>query len=195
MYLDDNPDVKIRQIFSVDDPAVPAAIRIYQDSFAGPPYFEKFTDEEIYQDIIVTHVKHYLAVAEVDGQPIGVICARATISPESEDIREYLEKHRHEVPFDLKDSCYISEAAVSGTVRKRGTGNFLLQATINWARSAGYKYYLARTAAEGSNSVRILERAGARRLPFVQDVSKGPTKSNSSHRVWLYGETAPAAGQ
>lgn len=174
----------IRQVWNLTDPAIDDIVRIFKEAFSEPPYFESYTDSEVMSKIVLPHINHWLAVAELDGVVIGMIAARATTSPESEEECGYLMQQN--LPFDLETSVYCSELAVDPNVRKGGLGSKLTAATLAWGVSEGFETFICRTDSDGSNSIRLLERIGWQRLPLVQDVA-GQTDggSASESRVWL----------
>ena len=174
----------IRQVWNLTDPAIDDIVRIFKEAFAEAPYFESYTDSEVMSKIVMPHINHWLAVAELDGVIIGMVAARPTTAPESEEELSYLVDQN--LPFDLDRSVFCSELAVDPKVRKGGLGSKLTAATLAWGVSEGFDTFICRTDADGSNSIRLLERIGWVRLPLIQDVAgKTDGGSASESRVWL----------
>jgi ribosomal protein S18 acetylase RimI-like enzyme len=90
--------------------------------------------------------------------------------------------------FDPREGIYMSELAVLMEERQKGLGEALIQARFRWAKERGFRFYLLRTAASGSNSQRLYERLGAKRTTFTQDVSLDGIVTSSTQRIFLWGE-------
>lgn len=186
--------ISIRRIVDSSDPAIGGFIKLYQDAFAGPPYFEAYPYDYVLDHVVTPHLPHFLAVAEACGDVVGLACGHPFMADIHADARQFLlEQPQEAVPFYPGAAVFFSELATASAVRKAGLGRRLTLAFYKWAYDNGFSHYTMRTAETGSNSRRMFERNGALLLPFVQDVSQGDIASRSERRVWLYGETSPFA--
>ena len=179
--------ISYRRILLANDVARSGFIKVYQIAFAGPPYFEVYTDDDVEQGVWIPHVPHCIVVAKHDGHIVGFGCAHPILSGTSPNVQDFLEPHSGELPFDPSQTIYMSELAVLDSHRRSGIGLELINQRFSWARENGFRTYLMRTAAEGSNSANIYLRLGAKRLPFLQDVQNEVTVSLSIHRQYLWG--------
>jgi hypothetical protein len=191
------PQFRVRQIKSLTDSGVPGFIKVYQEAFAGPPYFENYSAQWVTENILIPHLPYWVGIAETDAE--GVIafsCAHPVATDATPEATDFLfAQSADQIPFDLNTSAYGSELASLKSVRKLGVGAHLTSCLFRWAADNGYPTVVMRTAEQGSNSIRLLQRAGAKLLPFVQDVAgHGAIESQSERRVWLYIETKPFAG-
>jgi GNAT superfamily N-acetyltransferase len=88
---------------------------------------------------------------------------------------------------------YVSELGVLESRRRRGIGFALIEKQLLLIAERGFLWYAMRTAAEGSNSKHLFERAGAKVIPGAQDVSASlqvtENLSQSAERIYLYGAT------
>ena len=169
---------------------------VYKDAFGGAPYFETYTDEEVVRDIWLPHLQNGIIVLAREGESvIGFACALPLCSAPA-DVREFLEeqKRRGGFPIDFTTVWYNSELGVYTTLRKRGIGYALMRARLGEIRARGGEKYVARTAAEGSNSLHLYERIESTKLSELQNVAASAqvlvNKSQSAARVYLYGECA-----
>jgi GNAT superfamily N-acetyltransferase len=190
----EKPLFRLGQIKSLDDPRVEGFIKVYKDAFSGPPYFENYTDEYVRDKILAPHIPFWAGIASTDEGVIGLCCVHPFDEPVSLEATDYVRAQpKEQTPIDLSISVYGSEFATSSNVRKLGVGGALMCRAFRWAHENGYPYAIMRTAADGSNSVRMLVRAGGVMLPYVQEVGDKGIGSKSDKRVWLYIETAKFA--
>ncbi len=178
-------EIVFRRIEQVSDPAFAGFAAVYREAFGGPPYFEEYTDDGIRQDVWTPHIPECVIVAEAP-QVIGLACCHAILAPTEPSIRAFL--LTQELPFDPREGIYMSELAVLTEERQKGLGEALIRARFRWAKERGFRFYLLRTAASGSNSQRLYERLGAKRTAFTQDVSLDGVVTASTQRIFLWGE-------
>ncbi|MEW6617322.1 MAG: GNAT family N-acetyltransferase [Patescibacteria group bacterium] len=166
-------------------------MNLYKEVFAGPPYFESYTDEYVEHEVWNKHLENdgqiFLALAP-DGSVIGFGCVLP--AKKSWESGEFLEENRHRLPFELETACYMSEIGVHADYRKRGIGTSLIQARVECAKKNGFDTYVMRTALEGSNSKNMYENFGAKIIEgLIQNVSEHAKEvsSKSEFRMYLYG--------
>jgi ribosomal protein S18 acetylase RimI-like enzyme len=179
-----------RRITDETDSAIPEFLETYRHSFAGAPYFEVYDDEFIMNEVVRPHLSNWLCVAELSGKVVGLACAHPLVGGQHPEILAYLQQEQ--VPFPLDAAIYLSELAVRSSARGMGIGSMLARLTYGEAAKNGFSFYVTRTAAVGSNSLRIFKQLGGIELPFIQPF-EGGVPSSSSSRVWLYGLTSTHA--
>lgn len=177
-------DIVFRRIVQADDPAFSGFATIYKEAFGGPPYFETYTDEQIREDVWKPHIPECVIVAETS-QVVGLACCHAILAPTEPGIRSFLLTQK--LPFDPHEGIYMSELAVRMEERHQGLGEALIYARFRWAKAQGFRFYLLRTAATGSNSQRLYERLGARDAGFTQNVAQDGIVTASTERILLWG--------
>ncbi len=180
-----NDSIVLRQIQRVDDPAFAGFATVYKEAFGGPPYFETYTDEDICSHVWEPHISECVIVAEAP-EVVGLSCCHAILAPTEPNIRDFL--LTQELPFDPHEGIYMSELAVRSEERRNGLGLALVQARFVWAKKRGFRFYLMRTAASGSNSARLYRRLGAKQTSFMQNVSGNDIVTASTERIFLWGE-------
>lgn len=178
-------DITFRRVEQADDSAFSGFAAVYKEAFGGPPYFETYTDEQIREDVWIPHIPECLIVAERT-EVIGLACCHAIVAPTEPSIHAFLLTQN--LPFDPREGIYMSELAVRTEERQQGLGEALIHARFRWARKRGFRFYLLRTAASGSNSQRLYERLGARPTSFTQNVAQGGIATASTERIFLWGE-------
>ncbi len=178
-------DITFRRIEREDDAAFTGFAAVYKGAFGGPPYFETYTDEQIREDVWNPHIPECVIVAE-KSEVVGLACCHAILAPTEPGIRSFL--LMQELPFDPREGIYMSELAVRTEERQQGLGKSLIHARFRWAKGQGFRFYLLRTAASGSNSQRLYERLGARRAAFMQNVAHDGIATASTERIFLWGE-------
>ncbi|MDP3899843.1 MAG: GNAT family N-acetyltransferase [bacterium] len=167
--------------------------QVYQESFAGPPYFETYSDLDIERDVWTPHLKSGCIVLALHAGEVvvGLGCAMpVTQWQHDKEFQAFLIDHKHCLPFCLDNVCFMTEVAVATNHRRQGIGTRLVQSRIEWACRNGMSHYMMRTAAEGSNSICMYRKLGAQELNgLVQNVSVHAKKvgSASKKRVYLYG--------
>ncbi|MFA5163580.1 MAG: GNAT family N-acetyltransferase [Patescibacteria group bacterium] len=172
----------------------PAFIKVYQEVFAGPPYFETYSDEEVIYSAWDSHLEKGCIVLAMKGdEVIGLGCCIPILNimpgEANEDVKNLFFSRLDSLPIPLNRACYMSELAVLSDFRGLGIGTELIRQRWSWAKSFGLSHYIVRTAAEGSNSVRMYKHLGAKEIDgLVQDVTGIGVESKSRQRIFLYGE-------
>ena len=167
-------------------------VQVYQEAFSGPPYFEEYDEEMVANLAWKPHRLSGCIVLALDGEKtVGLGCclplARVTANCPNSFFLLSL-RRRAELPFQALEACYMTELAVLPEYRKRGIGTELVRRRLDWAKEQGIKYYLMRTAAEGSNSLSLYSRLGAKIVPNLeQDMSKDGVSTASQKRIFLFG--------
>lgn len=167
-------------------------VNVFKIAFAGPPYFEFYQVDEVLDSAWKPYLRKgciYLALN--NNQVIGLSCCLPIIKIDQTDPNiSALESLRSfpKLPLCLDDACYMSELAVLPEFRRLGIGTELIIKRLSWARKENMKYYILRTAAEGSNSLSLYSRLGAQIIPSLQqDVSNIGVSSASKKRIFLFG--------
>ena len=170
----------------------------YRQAFAGAPYFEQFSEAEVRQ-IWREHLQGAgcIIVAERDAvegpstpaEVVGLGCALPLMSPHAGGAGEFLLelRTREERVWTPAKTMYISELASKNFVRGQGIGTHLTQELLKWGAAQGFADWVTRTAAQGSNSLRIFERAGGVQFGPRHDVTAEGVQTSSSQRVYLEG--------
>lgn len=176
----------IHRIDRHDDHRRAGFVATYIDVFAGPPYFEHYSEEDVHDGVWVPHQGHCILVAtDASECVVGLACCHPVFADTEPKIRDYLREQDVSGLFDPDRTIFMSELAVRDGYRQRGLGQELILARFRWGVENGFTSYCMRTAAEGSNSRRMYERIGARLAPFVQDLPGEATASKQ--RVYMYG--------
>lgn len=179
------------------DPVTSEFTRLYCEAFAGPPYFEKFSPEEVLSGVWTPHLQAdgMIIVAEKstgeveDTNVVGLVCGHHALSNVEPAIKDFLLSLEKEnlIPAPLAHTLFISELCVDSSVRKKGLGTTLTLELLTHAKENGYTHWMTRTAAEGSNSLRIFQGLGGQ--PFGPRHRVGDTIATASdERVYLYGD-------
>lgn len=166
-------------------------IKLYKEVFAGPPYFESYTDEYVAENVWDKHFDNdgwvFLAINRED-LVVGFGCALP--AKRSWESGQFLCKNMSNLPFELEKTCYMSEVGTHIDYRKKGIGTKLIKARSDFAREKGYITYTMRTALNGSNSESMYIKFGAKVIDgLVQDVSQHAKEvsSKSEFRKYLFG--------
>ena len=186
-------EVSLRRITSSDDIAEESFIDVYKKAFAGAPYFETFDSTFVREKVWQAHPGQVIIVAEEQGKVIGLICghcvSEASISPSACDfIREQLGPVINE-----RGTLYFSELAVTPSHQGIGVASVLVASALTWASENHIPKFILRTAAEGSNSLGIFKKFGARELKFTQEVEgaeAGGPSTASNRRMYLAGDVS-----
>ena len=187
----------VRRIGNPLDLASTQFAQLYSEAFSGPPYFEHFSVEEVLQNVWHPHLQaeQIVLVAErttqdiADRELLGLVCGHEALSDVEPSIREFLRKIEQDglSPAPLKQVLFISELCVSTSARRQGLGKMLTLQLLDCARDSGYTHWMTRTAAEGSNSLRIFQGLGG--IPFGPLHHVGDSIATSSDkRIYLCGE-------
>ncbi|MBD3247992.1 GNAT family N-acetyltransferase [Candidatus Falkowbacteria bacterium] len=165
-------------------------VSLYQEAFAGPPYYESFTVEQIslIMESIVFNPKGILCLGLVDQKIIGLVGGFMVVGERK--IKELLCKQWKEV--DPHKVFYMAELAVSTDLRKKGFGTKLTEYCLKIAREEGNLMAIIRTQKQGSNSRRIFERKGFSLISEIyQDVETlvttgGKKIKTTQRRIFLF---------
>lgn len=172
-------------------------IAAYKEAFGGPPYFEKYTSEEVLDEVWYPHLQDGMTILALDGtKVVGFGCA-LPLDKSPTDVQEFLKTLDTEVfPADFNHTWYMSELGVLESYRGRGIGYSLVKQRMLSINHRGDTHYVFRTAASGSNSIHLYRKVGAIELPVLQDVSVSDqvviNGSQSAARVYLYGDCESA---
>ena len=121
--------------------------------FSGPPYYEKYTEEEL-QDIFEEYQeKGYIYGAYINEECVGLIAL------------ERGAKSDQPVKFQNEDVMYLADIAVLNNYRRKGLGNQLMLYAVMQSKLLGYKKLYMRTLKNGSMSYGIALRIGFKQIP------------------------------
>ena len=129
--------------------------RVYR-VFSGPPYNEKYTEEELEEIFIQYQQNGYLYGAYTQDGCVGLIA---------------LERGRQEgqpVSFEGEKVMYLADVAVLGEYRRKGVGNQLMLYGVMQSKQLGYDRLYMRTLETGSMSYGIARRIGFQQIPGAQ---------------------------
>ena len=144
--------------------------------FSGPPYYEKYTEEEL-QDIFEEYQeKGYIYGAYINEECVGLIAL------------EKGAKENQPVNFKEKEVMYLADVAVLNDYRRKGLGNQLMLYGVMQSKLLGYKKLYMRTLEEGSMSYGIALRIGFKQIPNTfQSVEKERTngKTETMQNIFL----------
>ena len=124
--------------------------------FSGPPYNEKYTEEELEEIFIQYQQTGYLYGAYTQDGCVGLIA---------------LERGRQEgqpVSFEGEKVMYLADVAVLGEYRRKGVGNQLMLYGVMQSKQLGYDRLYMRTLETGSMSYGIARRIGFQQIPGAQ---------------------------
>lgn len=184
--------IELRRVTDAYDRAREGFIDVYQRAFAGPPYFESYTREDVERAVWRPHVARILVVAERGGLVVGLGCAHPLLDQTEPAITEFLLGNQHQLPFDPSRAIFMSEVAVLPEARGAGLGTQLVKERLRVAAADGFESFVMRTAAEGSNSRGIYLRLGARQLPFRQFIDPA-SGTQSTDRIYMWGNCSSEA--
>ncbi len=140
---------KIKELNNLDD-----FKKVYR-VFSGPPYNEKYTEEEL-EDIFKEYQeKGYMYGAYNDEECVGLIAL------------ERGAKSDQPVKFQDEDVMYLADVAVLNKYRRKGLGNKLMLYGVMQSKLLGHKKLYMRTLEEGSMSYGIALRIGFKQIPNI----------------------------
>lgn len=146
---------KVRENVSLED-----FKRVYR-VFSGPPYNEKYTDEEL-QEIF----EEYQEKGYIYGVYSGEMCAGIIAL-------ERGSKKDQPVSFQEDETMYLADIAVLDRYRKTGLGTQLMLFGVMQSKVLGYKRIYMRTLENGSMSYGIARKIGFVPIEGVsQDVER-----------------------
>lgn len=163
---------------------------------SGPPYFEEYTDCEIYEGVIAPHMKDGVVVYATDSETlIGFGCA-IPFNRSPDDVQEFLSNlskdGRLPRSFDYKNAWYMSELGVRCSYRGMGIAWELVRLRMLQVIAHGCSHYFMRTASVGSNSMPMYMKSGAIPVSQQQDVSSTEqateNHTQSLQRIYLWGD-------
>ena len=163
---------------------------------SGSPYFEEYTDCEIYEGVIAPHMKDGVVVYATDNETlIGFGCV-IPFNRSPDDVQEFLSNlskdGRLPRSFDYKNAWYMSELGVRCPYRGMGIAWELVRLRMLRAIAHGCNQYLMRTASVGSNSMPMYMKSGAIPVSQQQDLlyTEQATENHtqSLQRIYLWGD-------
>lgn len=167
-------------------------IRVYQEVFAGPPYWETYSPEQVLISAWQPHLDKGCIFLALDAhRVVGLACSIPLLNLKpgepNGDVCDFLLR-QNDLPFSWEKTCYMSELAVLQGYRGQGIGHEFIRRRFSWAKALEIDNYVMRTAAEGSLSLGLYLKLGAQQLNGEhQDVSEIGVPSASTRRVYLYG--------
>ncbi len=121
--------------------------------FSGPPYNEKYTEEELEEIFKEYQQKGYIYGAFADEKCIGMI------------VLERGAKADQPVKFQDEKVMYLADIAVLDDYRRLGLGNQLMIYGVMQSRALGYERLYMRILENGSMSYNIARRIGFKQIP------------------------------
>lgn len=129
--------------------------------FSGPPYNEKYTEEELEKIFREYKEKGYIYGVYSSEECVGMIALERGI------------KAGQPVNFQDEKIMYLADIAVLNSYRRKGLGNQLMLYGVMQSKVLGYKKLYMRTLERGSMSYGIALRIGFRQIPnLFQSVEK-----------------------
>lgn len=116
--------------------------------FSGPPYNEKYTEEELEEIFMQYQQAGYVYGAYTQDGCVGLIALERGAKPE------------HPVNFDGEKVMYLADVAVLEEYRRKGVGNQLMLYGVMQSKQLGYDRLYMRTLERGSMSYGIAQRIG-----------------------------------
>jgi len=121
--------------------------------FSGPPYNEKYTEEELEEIFREYKQKGYIYGAFGEEGCVGLIALERGVKTE------------HPVEFKNENVMYLADVAVLGEFRRRGLGNQLMIYGVMQSKILGFNRLYMRTLERGSMSYGIASRIGFKQIP------------------------------
>lgn len=151
-------DGQIRELKSLED-----FKKVYK-VFSGPPYNEKYTDEEL-ENIFREYQENGYIYGAYNGENcVGLIAL------------ERGAKSDQPVNFQGENVMYLADIAVLNNYRRNGLGNQLMIYGVLQSKALGYEKLYMRTLEKGSMSYNIALKIGFRQIPeLFQSVKKERT--------------------
>lgn len=138
---------EIKELTSLED------FKIVYGVFSGPPYNEKYTEEELEEIFREYQEKGYIYGAYSNGKCVGLIALERGV------------KADQPVSFQDENVMYLADVAVLDEYRRRGVGNQLMWYGIMKSKALGYERMYMRTLENGSMSYGIALRVGFKQIP------------------------------
>lgn len=129
--------------------------------FSGPPYNEKYTEEELEEIFREYQEKGYIYGAYNNEECVGMIAL------------ERGAKTDQPVKFKEENIMYLADVAVLNDYRRKGLGNQLMLYGVMQSKVLGYEKLYMRTLERGSMSYSIALKLGFKQIPnLLQSVQK-----------------------
>lgn len=129
--------------------------------FSGPPYNEKYTEEELEDIFSEYQEKGYMYGAYNEEECVGLIAL------------ERGAKSSQPVKFQDESVMYLADIAVLDRYRRKGVGNQLMLYGVMQSKALGYNKMYMRTLENGSMSYSIARRIGFKQIPnIVQNIER-----------------------
>ena len=144
--------------------------------FSGPPYNEKYTEEELENIFEEYNEKGYMYGAYVEEECVGLIALERGV------------KSNQPVKFQDENVMYLADVAVLDNYRRKGLGNQLMLYAVMQSKLLGYKRLYMRTLENGSMSYGIALRIGFKQIPNVfQSIERERTngKTETMQNIFL----------
>lgn len=138
---------RIRELTNVED-----FKKVYH-VFSGPPYYEKYTEEELEEIFKEYQEKGYMYGAYRDDQCVGLIAL------------ERGAKSDQPVKYQDEKVMYLADIAVLDAYRRKGIGSQLMLYGVMQSKALGYRTLYLRTLEEGSMSYGIALKIGFKQIP------------------------------
>ena len=146
---------QIKELTNLDD-----FKKVYK-VFSGPPYNEKYTEEELEEIFREYKEKGYIYGAYNNEECVGMIAL------------ERGAKTDQPVEFQEENIMYLADVAVLNDYRRKGLGNQLMLYGVMQSKALGYEKLYMRTLERGSMSYSIALKIGFKQIPNVfQSVKK-----------------------
>ena len=144
--------------------------------FSGPPYNEKYTEEELENIFEEYNEKGYMYGAYVEEECVGLIALERGV------------ESNQPVKFQDENVMYLADVAVLDNYRRKGLGNQLMLYAVMQSKLLGYKRLYMRTLENGSMSYGIALRIGFKQIPNVfQSIERERTngKTETMQNIFL----------
>ncbi len=146
---------QIKELTNLDD-----FKKVYK-VFSGPPYNEKYTEEELEEIFREYKEKGYIYGAYNNEECVGMLAL------------ERGAKTDQPVEFQEENIMYLADVAVLNDYRRKGLGNQLMLYGVMQSKALGYEKLYMRTLERGSMSYSIALKIGFKQIPNVfQSVKK-----------------------
>ena len=129
--------------------------------FSGPPYNEKYTEEELEEIFREYQEKGYMYGVYNKEECVGMIALERGV------------KENQPVNFLEEKVMYLADIAVLNNYRRKGLGNQLMLYGVMQSKALGYGKLYMRTLERGSMSYGIALKIGFKQIPnLFQNVEK-----------------------
>lgn len=164
-------------------------IELYRKTFAGEPYRENFSEEQV-SSVWYHHLDHCIVLAVSQQTLVGLGCC-SPLESAAPDIRDHLWLAAADAKLNLGPTAFMTELAVQSTHRGQKIGTGLVLARLAWANEAGFVHYAMRTDRDSSMSAGLYKRMGAEPLDMEQDLGHD-VDGSSRYRRYYWGSVARA---